>query len=126
MFCILLNIIAVCTIITQIHSFYPNRWTRMTVHLCQEIRGNPLREIRGRTDTKLYTSNSPFSLNKNNTSQTNHNTTKKIHVAYDTILWENGELAWDFPDDKNRTDTTGSLEILRILGIIPLNKNITM
>ncbi len=123
MFCILLNIIAACTIITQIHSFYPNPWTRMTVHLCREIRGNPMRETRKTTETKLYMNNSPFVLKNNSTN----NTTKHIYVGYDTILWENGELAWDLPDEKNITDNnTVSPDILRILGITPLNKNITM
>ena len=139
MFCILLNIIAACSIITQIHSFYPNPWMRMTVRLCREIRGNPLRDVRETTETKLYMSRSPFILKKNTTSPSTKNTTKTVYVTYDTVLWENGELAWDLPDEKNTTDNSsttnvngsgpydpsGASDILRILGLTPSKKNTT-
>jgi hypothetical protein len=45
----------------------------------------------------LRSSNNPFILvnRLNALNQTNR--------SYDTVLWENGELAWEFPEEKNGT-----------------------
>lgn len=147
MFCILLNILAACAIVTQIHSFYPTLCTRTAVRLCREIRGNPMREIErnsGSSQSRLYMKNSPFVVQKNTTTTnttTNTTTSRRVYLTYDTVLWENGELLWDFPNEKNNTDnstTTTSTtspsgpldpsntsDILRILGITPSIKNST-
>ena len=154
MFCILLNVLACCALIVRIHSFYPSRYILSTVRLCKRLRVNSVKDPRQSAekkkedDTILY-GTSPFIFllqNKTTTTTTNSTirrnatTSRRPYVTYDTVLWENGELPWDFPDEKNGTDNStntaskvpdptdplDNTNILRILGITSLSKNTTI
>ena len=91
MFCIILNVLVYCVMITHIYSFYPSRWISSQYHACASLKYTENHSFR----LGLRSSNNPFIL-VNRLNASNHSS----YDTYDTVLWENGELAWEFPEEK--------------------------